>query len=119
MENLRYDILNEEHYDILTLDGILDLNNCNEFINDVNKSITFKKMLILDLRRFEHIDSKGVGIIMNLIKNLQINNMILYVINPEEKILNTFKLVGLTKYLKILDNHQVKNIIKNQQTKIH
>jgi anti-anti-sigma factor len=114
MVNLEYDIKTTDGYNLIFLRGVLTFRNSDQLIDDIKEKIDFKKVVILDLECFEDIDSTGIGVLMKIKTELDKNNISLYGINLNEKIIRTFKLVGFSKHIKILNNTSIKNYLNNK-----
>lgn len=82
--------------------GEVDLATAEEFENAIMELVNTKEpRLELDLSGLDYIDSTGVGILMNVKKNLLEEGQDLVIINPTPNTLKLFKLTGIDRVFTI------------------
>ncbi|MCG8569166.1 MAG: STAS domain-containing protein [Spirochaetes bacterium] len=111
MSQLTYAVNKTEKYNIVTLYGELTIANKDAFYDYIRKDIGFDKLLILDLKKFQYLDSSGISSFLEIAKALQARNLHVIAMNLSDKVKNIFTLVGLNKFINVLDNEAVKKII--------
>lgn len=115
MDYLDYKIKNSHKYNLISLKGVLNIQTINKFFKEIDSNVGYKKILILDLLELQYIDSSGIGILMDIVKELQKNKLHLYIVNANDKVYKVIKFVGFSKYIKIIDKEALKLIQKQDK----
>ena len=97
--------LQEDGADIIAVIGEIDASSSIELDQAIAKSVGegYKKILV-DCGALEYISSAGLGVFMSYIEEFKDKNirMILYGMN--EKVANTFQILGLNELLQITNS---------------
>ncbi len=90
---------------LVKLDGNIDFYNAEKINNFLIKFIKDQDIsLILDLKQVACIDSAGIGLIVSIYKNLQLNNGSIALLHANNEIMSMLVLVTLDSLLKIYDS---------------
>jgi anti-sigma B factor antagonist len=105
--------LQEEGAEVLALIGEIDASSSIELDLAIAKSVGegFHKILI-DCSSLEYISSAGLGVFMSYIEEFKDKNIRMVLFGMNEKVANTFEILGLNELLKIgKDKVQAKKLI--------
>ena len=105
--------LQEDGADVLALIGEIDASSSIELDLAIAKSVGegFSKILI-DCSSLEYISSAGLGVFMSYIEEFKDKNISMVLFGMNEKVANTFEILGLNELLKIAaDKDQAKTMI--------
>src|SRR5689334_1436317 len=105
--------LQEEGAEVLALIGEIDASSSIELDLAIAKSVGegFRKILI-DCSSLEYISSAGLGVFMSYIEEFKDKNIRMVLFGMNEKVANTFEILGLNELLKIgKDKVQAKKLI--------
>src|SRR5688500_20355515 len=110
--------LQEEGVDVIALIGEIDASSSIELDLAIAKSVGegFTRILV-DCHSLEYISSAGLGVFMSYIEEFKDQNtkMVLYVMN--DKLANTFEILGLSELLKLgKDKAQAKSMMNELAT---
>ena len=106
--------IQEEGADIIVLIGEIDASSSIELDLAIAKSVGegFTKILV-DCSALEYISSAGLGVFMSYIEEFKDKNLRMVLFGMNEKVTNTFKILGLNELLQIEKNKvQAKQLIK-------
>ncbi|MFA5404963.1 MAG: STAS domain-containing protein [Ignavibacteria bacterium] len=77
-------------------DSEIGLSNLNELKDLIEKEISSGNInIIIDLKNVLVINSSGLGILIGCMKRVKSANGIFKILNPQEKIMNLFKITKL------------------------
>ena len=105
--------LQEDGADVLALIGEIDASSSIELDLAIAKSVGegFKKILI-DCSSLEYISSAGLGVFMSYIEEFKDKNIRMILFGMNDKVANTFEILGLNELLTISkDKVQAKKLI--------
>lgn len=105
--------LQEEGADVLVLIGEIDASSSIELDLAIAKSVGegFFKILI-DCSALDYISSAGLGVFMSYIEEFKDRNIKMVLFGMNEKVANTFSILGLNELLKIgKDKEQAKQLV--------
>ena len=105
--------LQEDGAEVLALIGEIDASSSIELDLAIAKSVGegFTKILI-DCSSLEYISSAGLGVFMSYIEEFKDKNIKMVLFGMNEKVANTFEILGLNELLKITqDKVQAKKLI--------
>jgi anti-sigma B factor antagonist len=105
--------LQEEGADVLALIGEIDASSSIELDLAIAKSVGegFSKILI-DCSALDYISSAGLGVFMSYIEEFKDRNIKMVLFGMNEKVANTFSILGLNELLKIgKDKEQAKQLV--------
>jgi anti-sigma B factor antagonist len=105
--------LQEEGADVLVLIGEIDASSSIELDLAIAKSVGegFSKILI-DCGALDYISSAGLGVFMSYIEEFKDRNIKMVLFGMNEKVANTFSILGLNELLKIgKDKEQAKQLV--------
>jgi len=105
--------LQEDGADILALIGEIDASSSIELDLAIAKSVGegFTKILV-DCSALEYISSAGLGVFMSYIEEFKDRNIKMVLFGMNEKVANTFSILGLNELLQIgKDKVQAKHIV--------
>ena len=105
--------LQEDGADVLALIGEIDASSSIELDLAIAKSVGegFAKILI-DCSSLEYISSAGLGVFMSYIEEFKDKNIRMVLFGMNDKVANTFEILGLNELLKIApDKVQAKKLI--------
>jgi anti-sigma B factor antagonist len=99
--------IQEEGAEILAIIGEIDASSSIELDLAIAKSVSegYKKILV-DCTSLEYISSAGLGVFMSYIEELHEKNIQLVLFGLQERVLNTFSILGLADLLKIQNTKQ-------------
>ena len=97
--------LQEDGADIVAVIGEIDASSSIELDLAIAKSIGegFTKILI-DCGALEYISSAGLGVFMSYVEEFNDKNIRMVLFGMNEKVANTFEILGLNQLLKITRN---------------
>ena len=97
--------LQEDGIDILTPIGEIDASSSIELDLTIAKSVGegFTKILV-DCGALEYISSAGLGVFMSYIDEFKDKNLKMVLYGMNEKVANTFEILGLYELLTITQN---------------
>lgn len=97
--------LQEDGIDIITPIGEIDASSSIELDLTIAKSVGegFKKILV-DCGALEYISSAGLGVFMSYIDEFKDKNLKMVLYGMNEKVANTFEILGLYELLTITQN---------------
>jgi anti-sigma B factor antagonist len=105
--------LQEDGADVLALIGEIDASSSIELDLAIAKSVGegFSKILI-DCSSLEYISSAGLGVFMSYIEEFKDKNIKMVLFAMNDKVANTFEILGLNELLTIAkDKSQAKTVI--------
>jgi anti-sigma B factor antagonist len=105
--------LQEEGADVIALVGEIDASSSIELDLAIAKSVGegFTKILV-DCGALEYISSAGLGVFMSYIEEFKDNNIKMVLFGMNDKVGNTFEILGLNELLHITkDKVQAKQLI--------
>ena len=105
--------LQEDGADIIALIGEIDASSSIELDLSIAKSVGegFKKILV-DCSALEYISSAGLGVFMSYIEEFKDRNIKMVLFGMNDKVANTFSILGLNELLQIgKDKVQAKQLI--------
>ena len=105
--------LQEDGTEVLALIGEIDASSSIELDLAIAKSVGegFNKILI-DCSSLEYISSAGLGVFMSYIEEFKDKNIRMVLFGMNEKVANTFEILGLNELLQIgKDKVQAKKLI--------
>jgi anti-sigma B factor antagonist len=105
--------LQEDGADVIALIGEIDASSSIELDLAIAKSVGegFKKILV-DCGALEYISSAGLGVFMSYIEEFKDKNIRMVLFGMNEKVANTFDILGLNELLLIKkDKVQAKQLI--------
>jgi anti-sigma B factor antagonist len=94
--------LQEDGADVLVLIGEIDASSSIELDLAIAKSVGegFTKILI-DCNALDYISSAGLGVFMSYIEEFKDRNIKMILFGMNDKVANTFSILGLNELLKI------------------
>jgi anti-sigma B factor antagonist len=94
--------LQEDGTDVIVLIGEIDASSSIELDLAIAKSVGegYTKILI-DCSSLDYISSAGLGVFMSYIEEFKDRNIIMVLFGMNEKVANTFDILGLNELLKI------------------
>ena len=105
--------LQEEGADVLVLIGEIDASSSIELDLAIAKSVGegyFK--ILIDCNALDYISSAGLGVFMSYIEEFKDRNIKMVLFGMNEKVANTFSILGLNELLKIgKDKEQAKQMV--------
>jgi anti-sigma B factor antagonist len=105
--------LQEEGADIIALIGEIDASSSIELDLAIAKSVGegFTKILV-DCSALEYISSAGLGVFMSYIEEFKDRNIRMVLFGMNDRVANTFSILGLNELLQIgKDKGQAKQIV--------
>jgi anti-sigma B factor antagonist len=105
--------LQEDGADVLALIGEIDASSSIELDLAIAKSVGegFTKILI-DCSSLEYISSAGLGVFMSYIEEFKDKNINMVLFGMNDKVANTFEILGLNELLTIgKDKSEAKKLI--------
>ena len=105
--------LQEDGVDVIALIGEIDASSSIELDLAIAKSVGegFTKILV-DCNSLEYISSAGLGVFMSYIEEFKDQNIKMVLFGMNEKVSNTFEILGLNELLKIgKDKSQAKSMV--------
>jgi anti-sigma B factor antagonist len=105
--------LQEDGVDVIALIGEIDASSSIELDLAIAKSVGegFTRILI-DCNSLEYISSAGLGVFMSYIEEFKDQNIKMVLFGMNEKVANTFEILGLNELLKIgKDRAQAKYMV--------
>lgn len=105
--------LQEEGTDIIALIGEIDASSSIELDLAIAKSVGegFTKILV-DCSALEYISSAGLGVFMSYIEEFKDRNIRMVLFGMNDRVANTFSILGLNELLQIgKDKGQAKQIV--------
>ncbi len=91
--------------DIVTLSGRLDSSNATDFDNALKDILSKKRHnLVLDLAKLDYMSSAGLRAMVAALKTARSHSGDVIVAQPNERIVDTLKLVGFHTLFKQYDN---------------
>ena len=99
--------LQEDGADIIAIVGEIDASSSIELDLAIAKSVGegYKKILV-DCHALEYISSAGLGVFMSYIEELRDKNISFVLFGMKERVLNTFRILGLADLLNIRESKQ-------------
>jgi len=92
-------------YYILNLKGDLDASNCISVDNAIQTAIDDKeKNILVNMKDLNYISSAGLGVFISYLSEFENKGIYFAVTELNEKVLNTFKILGLDKVVTIIKN---------------
>lgn len=97
--------IQEEGIDLLILVGEIDASSSIELDLAIAKSVGegFTKILV-DCSALEYISSAGLGVFMSYIEEFKDRQIKMILFGMNERVANTFNILGLNELLAIADN---------------
>jgi anti-sigma B factor antagonist len=94
--------LQEDGVDVIALIGEIDASSSIELDLAIAKSVGegFTRILV-DCHSLEYISSAGLGVFMSYIEEFKDQNIRMVLFGMNEKVANTFEILGLNELLKI------------------
>lgn len=105
--------LQEDGADIIALIGEIDASSSIELDLSIAKSVGegYKKILV-DCGALEYISSAGLGVFMSYIEEFKDRNIKMVLFGMNDKVANTFNILGLNELLQIgKDKSEAKQLI--------
>ena len=105
--------IQEDGADVIVLIGEIDASSSIELDLAIAKSVGegFTKVMV-DCSALEYISSAGLGVFMSYIEEFKDKNLRMALFGMNEKVANTFKILGLNELLQIgKDKVQAKQMI--------
>ena len=105
--------IQEDGADVIVLIGEIDASSSIELDLAIAKSVGegFTKVMV-DCSALEYISSAGLGVFMSYIEEFKDKNLRMALFGMNEKVANTFKILGLNELLHIgKDKVQAKQLI--------
>ncbi len=88
-------------WDVL-IKGDIDIESAEILKKEIYNLLDEKgQYLMLNLKEVNYIDSTGIGILTNMLKDLRLNNRELVLLNPKESVAKLFNITGLSKVFNI------------------
>ena len=95
----------EKHTAIITLTGSLDASTAPIFKEEVEKAISENvKTLVLMMEQLEYMASAGLRVLLFATQKKGKNIDVIYVVKPQEMVLETLEKTGVTQGLKVVDD---------------
>ncbi len=95
---------NSEKYVVLSIEGVLSVDNLRTFENTLNRFYVEKKHILLDLYNVSFIDSASLGIMVLYLTRLEKNDLQIVLINVKNEIQEMFTITGVNKLLKMYNS---------------
>ncbi len=89
----------EEELQILFVNGEIDASSSIHLDSAMRESIDKNKNIITDLTGLIYISSAGLGVFMSYLQELEANNLKLVLFGMNEKVYETFEILGLDQLL--------------------
>jgi anti-sigma B factor antagonist len=105
--------LQEDGADVVALVGEIDASSSIDLDLAIAKSVGegFTKILV-DCTALEYISSAGLGVFMSYIEEFKEKNILMVLFGMNEKVANTFEILGLNELLNITtDKGQAKKLL--------
>ena len=105
--------IQEDGADVIALIGEIDASSSIELDLAIARSVGegFTKVLV-DCSALEYISSAGLGVFMSYIEEFKDKNLRMALFGMNEKVANTFKILGLNELLQIgKDKTEAKQLI--------
>jgi anti-sigma B factor antagonist len=105
--------LQEDGADVLALIGEIDASSSIELDLAIAKSVGegFSRILI-DCNALDYISSAGLGVFMSYIEEFKDRNIKMVLFGMNDKVANTFSILGLNELLKIgKDKEEAKQLV--------
>lgn len=105
--------LQEDGADVVALVGEIDASSSIDLDLAIAKSVGegFTKILV-DCTALEYISSAGLGVFMSYIEEFKEKNIVMVLFGMNEKVANTFEILGLNELLNITtDKGQAKKLL--------
>jgi anti-sigma B factor antagonist len=105
--------LQEDGADVVALVGEIDASSSIDLDLAIAKSVGegFTKILV-DCTALEYISSAGLGVFMSYIEEFKEKNIVMVLFGMNEKVANTFEILGLNELLNItIDKGQAKKLL--------
>jgi len=96
--------IEEERLQILEVNGEVDASSSIHLDNAMRESIDRKKDIIVDLNGLEYISSAGLGVFMSYLQEMETKGLGFVLFGLNEKVLETFEILGLDQLLVIKKN---------------
>jgi len=94
--------LQEDGADVLALIGEIDASSSIELDLAIAKSVgEGHTRILVDCGSLEYISSAGLGVFMSYIEEFKDKNISMILFGMNEKVANTFEILGLNELLKI------------------
>ncbi len=93
-----------DRYAILTIEGVLSVDNLRTFEKALNRFYEEKKNILLDLNHVTFIDSASLGIMVLYLTRLEKNSLHILLVNVKSDIKEMFGITGVNKLLKLYDS---------------
>ncbi len=99
--------IQEGDTDTIVLIGEVDASSSIEVDNAISESVKegYKKVLI-DCNSLEYISSAGLGVFMSYIEDFRSSGLKMILFGMNDKVANTFNILGLDQLLKIVDDKE-------------
>ena len=81
--------------------GRIDISSAEDFSKEVLSSVNNIENLVLDFSEITYVSSAGLRAILEIAKNIEINNGNLHIANVPRNILDIFRMTGFDKILNI------------------
>ena len=86
----------------VSLAGELDVSTADELKKSLHKLVDEKNIYMkLNLENLDYIDSKGLGVMIGILKRLKIENKEVYIEKPKNNVRKIFNITGLDKVFKM------------------
>jgi anti-anti-sigma factor len=96
-----------KNYQIITLDGDLDIYSAPSLKKDIHKLIDDGTLYLgIDMIHIKLLDSSGIALLANVQKRLRSEGGDLILLNVQPDVLVIFKLSSLDKFFKIISNEK-------------
>lgn len=95
---------NNEKYVVLSIEGVLSVDNLRTFEDTLNRYYIEKKHILLDLYKVNFIDSASLGIMVLYLTRLEKNNLHILLINVKNEIQEMLTITGVNKLLKMYNS---------------
>jgi anti-sigma B factor antagonist len=89
------------------IDGYLDSSTFPKLREHLDRLIQEKQYnCLLDLRDLDYISSAGLGVLMQMLRQVRENNGDLKIVNMSDKIERVFNLLGFSRLMKIYESEE-------------
>lgn len=89
------------------IDGYLDSSTFPRLREHLDQLIQEQQYnCLLDLKDLDYISSAGLGVLMQMLRQVRENNGDLKIVNMSEKIERVFNLLGFSRLMKIYDSEE-------------
>jgi anti-sigma B factor antagonist len=95
---------NNDKYVVLSIEGVLSVDNLRTFENALNRFYVEKKHILLDLCNVSFIDSASLGIMVLYLTRLEKNDLHILLINVKNEIKEMFTITGVNKLLRMYNS---------------